>query len=185
MRSGTRCECEGDIETPIEEEPMKRFFTILVTLLTVVASQTHAQQPTSQQLPMMHMAGILGLVETIPLPGDGYMDHLAADVKGQRLFISGEAAKSLLSVDLRAGKMIHETKGLADMPKKSFYLPDTDEIWLELANSSVVAISGKTYDVTKTVKLSGFGDPNRGADNGAYDPANHFLYACVEVFEDF
>src|SRR5258706_9058150 len=134
---------------------------------------------------MTHMSGILRLVETIPLPGDGYMDHLAADVKGQRLFISGEAAKSLLSVDLRNGKLIHETKGLADMPKKSFYLPDSDEIWLELTNSSVIAISGSTYEITKTVKLSGFSDPNRGADNGAYGPSKDLIYACVEVFENF
>ena len=91
---------------------MKRILAILVTLLTGVALPAHAQQSVSQQLPMMHMAGILGLVETVPLPGDGYMDHLAADVKGQRLFISGEAAKSLITVDLRAGKVIHETKGL-------------------------------------------------------------------------
>src|SRR6202521_1584202 len=134
---------------------------------------------------MMHMSGILGLVETIPLPGDGYMDHLAADVKGQRLFISGEAAKSLITVDLRAGKVIHETKGLSAMPKKPFYLPETDEVWMTLTDSTVVAISGTTYEVTKTVKLSGYGDPNRGADNAAYDPATHLIYAGVEVFEDF
>jgi len=134
---------------------------------------------------MTHISGLLRLVETIPLPGDGYMDHVAADVKGQRLFISGEAAKSLLAVDLRAGKLIGETQGLADMPKRSFYLPESDEVWLALANSSVVAISGTTYKVTKTVKLSGFGDPNRGADNGVYDPAMHLMYICVEVFEDF
>src|SRR3979409_1942082 len=164
---------------------MKRFFAILVTLLTLVASQAGAEEATSQQLPMMHMAGILGLVETIPLPGDGYMDHLAADVKGQRVFISGEAAKSLITVDLRAGKVIHETKGLSAMPKKPFYLPDTNEIWATLTDSSVVAISGATYEVTKTVKLSGYGDPNRGADNAAYDPAAHLIYAGVEVFEDF
>src|SRR3979409_2065918 len=164
---------------------MKRFFAILVTLLTLVASQAGAEEATSQQLPMMHMAGILGLVETIPLPGDGYMDHLAADVKGQRVFISGEAAKSLITVDLRAGKVIHETKGLSAMPKKPFYLPDTNEIWATLTDSSVVAISGATYEVTKTVKLSGYGDPNRGADNAAYDPAAHLIYAGVQVFEDF
>jgi len=35
------------------------------------------------------------------------------------------------------------------------------------------------------VKLSGFGDPNRGADNAAYDLATHLIYAGVEVFEDF
>src|SRR4030081_220802 len=119
---------------------MKRFFASLVTLLTLVVTQAQAQQSTSQQLPMMHMAGILGLVETIPLPGDGYMDHLAADVKGQRLFISGEASKSLIAVDLRAGKVIHVTKGLSAMPKKPFYLPDTNEIWVTLTDSTVAAI---------------------------------------------
>ena len=164
---------------------MNRFLAILVTLLAAFASKANGQQSTSQQLPMMHMSGILGLVETIPLPGDGYMDHLTADVKGQRLFISGEAAKSLMTVDLRAGKVIHETKGLSAMPKKPFYLSDTNEVWMTLTDSTVVAISGATYEVTKTVKLSGYGDPNRGADNAAYDPAAHLIYAGVEVFEDF
>ena len=164
---------------------MNRFLANLLALLTVFVSKARAQYSTNQQLPMTHMSGLLDLVETIPLPGDGYMDHLAADVQGQRIFISGEAAKSLLSVDLRGGKVIHVTSELPDMPKKSFYLPETDEIWLELANSSVVAVSGTSYGVTKTVKLSGFGDPNKGADNGAYDPASHLIYACVEVFENF
>jgi len=163
---------------------MKWFFAILVTLFAVVGL-AQAQQSASQQLPMMHMAGILRLVETIPLPGDGYMDHLAADVKGQRLFISGEAAKSLITVDLRAGKVIHETKGLSAMPKKPVYLPESNEVWVTLTDSSVVAISGATYEVTKTVQLSGYGDPNRGADNAAYDPSTHLIYAGVEVFEDF
>src|ERR1700738_3119235 len=113
---------------------MKKLLAILFISSVLFAAKAQAQYTTGQQLPMTHMSGLLRLVETIPLPGDGYMDHLAADVKGQRLFISGEAAKSLISVDLRAGKLIHETKGLADMPKKSFYFPDSDEVWLELAN---------------------------------------------------
>ncbi len=164
---------------------MKKLLAILVTVLTAFVSKAQGQDSMSQQLPMMHMAGILGLVETIPLPGDGYMDHLAVDVQGQRLFVSGEAAKSLIIVDLRAGKVIHETKGLSAMPKKPFYLPETDEVWTTLTDSSVVAISGSTYEVVKTVKLSGYGDPNRGADNAAYDPASHLIYAGVEVFENF
>ena len=164
---------------------MKRFLAILVTVTMAFVWKAQGQGSMNQQLPMTHMAGILGLVETIPLPGDGYMDHLAIDVKGQRLFVSGEAAKSLIVVDLRAGKVIHETKGLSAMPKKPFYLPDTDEVWTTLTDSSVVAISGSTYEVIKTVKLSGYGDPNRGADNAAYDPANHLIYAGVEVFENF
>src|SRR5258708_11800190 len=103
MTPAWRCEVENRIPTGREE--MKRFLAILVTLLTAFVSKAQGQESMSQQLPMMHMAGILGLVETIPLPGDGYMDHLAVDVKGQRLFVSGEAAKSLIGVDLRAGQV--------------------------------------------------------------------------------
>jgi hypothetical protein len=169
----------------VRRQDVKRFLAILVILLTSFVSKAWGQHSTGQQTPMMHMTGLLGLVETIPLPGDGYMDHLTIDVKGQRIFISGEAAKSLIAVDLRAGKVIHETKGLSAMPKKPFYLPETDEVWATLTDSSVVAISGSTYEVTKTVKLSGYGDPNKGADNASYDPATHLLYAGVEVFEDF
>src|SRR6266481_2388281 len=126
---------------------MKRFLTILMTLSTVFILRAQAQ--SKSQRPMEHMSGLLRLVETIPLPGDGYMDHLTVDLKGQRLFISGEAAKSLLVVDLRAGKMIHETKGLSAMPKKPFYLPDTNEVWVTLTDSSVAVISGTTYEITK------------------------------------
>src|SRR5258706_7181415 len=142
-------------------EKMKRFLAILVTVTMAFVWKAQGQGSMNQQLPMTHMVGILGLVETIPLPGDGYMDHLAIDVKGQRLFVSGEAAKSLIVVDLRAGKVTHETKGLSAMPKKPFYLADTDEVWTSLTDSSVVAISGSTYEVIKTVKLSGRSEERR------------------------
>src|ERR1700730_834510 len=132
---------------------MKRILALFVTVLTVFIPKAQGQQ--SQQLPMMHMSGLLGLAEIIPLPGDGYMDHLTVDVKGQRLFISGEAEKSLITVDLRAGKVVHVTPGLSAMPKRPFFIPETNEIWATLANSSVVAISGTTYQVAKTVKLAG------------------------------
>src|SRR4030081_2372574 len=164
---------------------MKRIFALLVTFLAVFVLAAHGQYTTGQQLPLAHMSGVLALVETIPLPGDGYMDHLAADVKGQRMFISGEAAKSLITVDLRAGKVIHETKGLSAMPKKPFYLRESNEVWVTLTDNTVIAVSADTYEVTKTIQLSAYGFPNRGADNAAYDPATHLLYAGVEVFENF
>jgi len=162
---------------------MKTHIALLMTLVMVFVLMAQAQ--SKSQRPMEHMSGLLRLAETIPLPGDGYMDHLTIDLKGQRLFISGEAAKSLITVDLRAGKVVHETKELPAMPKKPFYLPETNEIWVTLTDSTVAAISGTTYEVTKTVALSGYGDPNRGADNAAYDAAAHLIYAGVEVFEDF
>src|SRR6202047_708885 len=83
---------------PGRREEMKRLLVVLAVLLTAFVAKAQAQQ-----LPMLHMSGLLGLVETIPLPGDGYMDRLAADVPGQRLFICGGAAKSLIGVGLREG----------------------------------------------------------------------------------
>lgn len=157
-------------------------WSTLFAFVIVVSAGAQQSSPRPPQMPMMHMSGLLRLAETIPLPTDGYMDHLAADAKGQRLFIAGEAAKSLLVVDLRAGKVIHETKGLPAMPKKLFYLPDANEIWLNLTDSSVIAISGTTYEVTKTVKLPAYGNPDKGGDNAAYDPGTHLFYAAVEVF---
>jgi len=72
---------------------------------------------------MQTMSGLLNLAQTIPLPTEGYMDHMTVDIKGQRLFLCGENSYSLVVVDLRAGKVIHVTKGLPAMPKKPFYLP--------------------------------------------------------------
>src|ERR1700674_1221888 len=139
---------------------MRRSLVVLVTLLTIFVLK--AQGQSKSQRPMEHMSGLLRLVETIPLPGDGYMDHLTVDVNGQRLFISGEAAKSLLAEALRAGKMIHEPKGLSAMPKKPFYLPDTNEVWVTMTDSTAVAISGTTYEVIKTVALSEHDNQKRG-----------------------
>jgi DNA-binding beta-propeller fold protein YncE len=68
------------------------------------------------------------------------------------------------------------------MPKKVFYLPDTNEAWFTLTDSSVMAISGAGYDVTKIVKLLAYGNPEKGGDNAAYDPGTHLFYAAVEVF---
>ena len=56
---------------------MKRFFAILAGLMALFVSMAQAQ--SKSQRPMEHMSGLLQLVETIPLPVDGYMDHLTAD----------------------------------------------------------------------------------------------------------
>src|SRR6266566_9541199 len=152
---------------------MKAYLAMLLTLCTVFVSNAQGQT-----LPMQTMSGLLDLVQTIPLPTEGYMDHMTVDVKGQRLFLCGENSYSLVVVDLHAGKVIHVTKGLPAMPKKPFYLPDSDEVWLSLTDASVIAISGTTYEITKIVKLAEYGNPQRGADNAAYDPSTHLFYAA-------
>ena len=149
--------------------------TILLALSTAWVSSVLAQS-----MPMQTMSGLLRLVRTSPLPSEGYMDHMTVDVNGQRLFICGEANKSLIVVDLRSGKVIHETKGLGGNPRKPFYLAESNEVWTDLGDNTVVAISGTTYQVTKTVALTGGrGNPTREPDSAAYDPARHLYYAAV------
>jgi hypothetical protein len=60
------------------------------------------------------------------------------DVKGQRLFIAGEANKSLVTVDLHAGKVIQETRGLGGNPRRPLYVPETNEIWTNHGDNTVI-----------------------------------------------
>lgn len=160
---------------------MKIYVATLSALLTVfVVPNAVGQEKYDKQLPMVHMAGLLRLVETIPLPTEGYMDHLTVDLKNQHLFLSGENNKSFVVVDLRAGKVIHETKGLGGNPRKPFFDSKTNLIWVDLGDNTVVGIDASSYEVTKTVELSGGkGAAKRTPDNAAYDPARSLYYAGV------
>src|ERR1041384_6302601 len=52
-------------------------------------------------------AGTLHLVQTIPLGGvEGRIDHMAIDIKGQRLFVAALGNNSVEVLDLRAGKRV-------------------------------------------------------------------------------
>ena len=159
---------------------MKTYVPALLALLIVCVVSKAVGQEKRKQLPMVRMAGLLRLVETIPLPTEGYMDHLTADLKNQHLFISGENNKSFVVVDMSAGKVIHETKGLGGNPRKPFFDPKTNQIWVDLGDNTIVSIDANTYEVTKTVELSGGkGAAKRTPDNAAYDPARGLYYAGV------
>src|ERR1700674_3341699 len=109
---------------------MKTYLAIALTFCALFVASAPAQS-----VPLQTMSGLLRLVQTSPLPTEGYMDHMAVDVKGQRLFLSGEANKSLVVVDLKTGNVIKEVKGLGGPPRKPFYLPDTNEIWFHLGDN--------------------------------------------------
>jgi DNA-binding beta-propeller fold protein YncE len=120
------------------------------------------------------------LVQTIALPNvEGYFDHMAADIKGQRLFLPGEHQRTIEVVDLRAGKVIHTITGFGGDPRKTLYLPETNEIWVDDGDATVKAFSGVSYELVKNIPLSGHEldqDSRRVPDNGAYDPIAHLFY---------
>src|SRR5437660_12766361 len=101
---------------------MKTYLAIVSALCLALVPMMQGQQSPAPAppplMPMVTRSGLLTLIQTIPLPTEGYMDHITADAKGQRLFIAAEANKSLITVDLRAGKVSHETKGLGGHRRK-------------------------------------------------------------------
>jgi DNA-binding beta-propeller fold protein YncE len=158
---------------------MKTYVAALLALLAVFGVSRAAGQEKRGQLPMVHMAGLLKLVETIPLPTFGWMDHLTVDLKNQHLFISGENSKNFVTVDLRAGTVLHTT-ALSGNPRKPFFDPKLNEVWVDLNDNTLVAIDATTFEVAKTVEFTGGkGAAKRDPDNGAYDYARELYYSGV------
>ncbi|MCU1239459.1 MAG: hypothetical protein JWO71_185 [Candidatus Acidoferrum typicum] len=151
------------------------FFVSLWTLCTVFAPQSQAQStaPTDTKAP-------LRLVQVIPLPSvEGYFDHMAVDMKGQRLFVPGEHQRTIEVIDLRSGKDIHTISGFGGDPRKTIYLPQTNEIWVDDGDATVKAFSGETYQLVRNIPLSGHDldkDSRRVPDNGVYDPTTGLFY---------
>jgi DNA-binding beta-propeller fold protein YncE len=166
-----------------DDKGMKHFIVSLLALLTVFgASRVAGQEKYNKQLPMTHMKGLLQLVETIPLPLDGWIDHLTVDLKQQHLFISGENSKKVVVVDLRAGQVIHEVKDLGGNPRKPFFDARNNLVWVDVGNNTLAGIDATTFAVTKRVEFTGGKDnPSKDPDNGAFDAARGLYYSAIDT----
>lgn len=145
-----------------------RFIEPVLLVLAMVAASA-AQQ---SNLP-------LRLIQSIPLANvEGYFDHPAIDIKGQRLFVPGEYQETIEVVDLRAGKDIHSITGLGGHPRKIVYVPESNEIWVDLGSGACKVFSADSYALVKTIPLNPDSPPsaNREPDNGIYDAAAHRIY---------
>ena len=159
---------------------MKIHATAFLILLTLFGVSNATGQEKRKQLPMEHMSGLLRLTETIPLPTDGWMDHMAVDLRNQHLFISGEYSKNFVVVDLHTGKVIHVTTGLGGAPRRPFFDPKLNQVWVDLGDNTLVAIDATTFEIVKTVEMTGGkGAAKRDPDNGAYDYARSLYYSGV------
>src|ERR1700730_11468691 len=163
---------------------MKIYAAVALILCAIVVLRTRAQQSkeyVNRQAPAEHMAGLLKLVETIPLPTEGYMDHLSYDLKNQHLFLSAENNKEVVVIDMKAGKVIQRTK-VGGNPRKPFFDPNTNELWVDLGDNTVVALNGSTFEIAKTIELTGGKNaPGRDPDNAAFDAAKGLYYVGVRT----
>ena len=113
----------------------------------------------------------LVLEKTIPLEKvNGRIDHMAADVSGQRLFVAALGNNTVEVVDLKAGKKIQSLPGFAE-PQGIVYVPESDRIFVANGSDGTCRIlDGHTFKTIAPVEL---GDD---ADNVRYDEKTKRIY---------
>ncbi len=106
----------------------------------------------------------LELVRTIPMPGvEGRIDHMAADIDGQRLFVAALGNNTLEVLDVKQGKRLHTITGLCE-PQGVAYLPHAGRIVVANGNDgSCRFFDSHTYQLTVQI------DCKEDADNVRYD----------------
>ncbi len=108
----------------------------------------------------------------IPLPGvQGRIDHLSADVKGQRLFVAALGNNTVEVIDLKAGKVSNSIKGFR-APQGIVYDGVSNRLIVASRDDGTVKIlDGTSFSVVATINK--FGD----ADNVRFDPAAKMILA--------
>jgi DNA-binding beta-propeller fold protein YncE len=139
---------------------MKSFCNIFLIGLMAFAVKTEAQDATP-----------LRLVQTIPLPNvEGRIDHMAVDLKGQRLFIAALGNNTAEVLDLRTGKRIRTITGLHE-PQGVGFVPDFNKIFVANGKGGACDIfDAASFKLVKSVKFSD------DADNIRYDAAARRVY---------
>jgi len=82
----------------------------------------------------------LKLEQTIPMPKvKGRLDHMYADVKGQRLFVAGLENGSVEVIDLRAGKWSKSIPGFKK-PQGIWYVPELNRLFVASGDDGMLRI---------------------------------------------
>src|SRR4030095_5634762 len=139
---------------------MKLLWNTFLMGLTSLIVNAHAGEPTP-----------LRLVQTIPLPNvEGRIDHMAVDLKDQRLFIAALGNNTVEVLDLRAGTRIRSITGLHE-PQGVGFIPEFNKIFIANGKSGACDVfDASSFKLIKTVKFSD------DADNIRSDAAPRRVY---------
>ncbi len=113
----------------------------------------------------------LRLAGTVPLSNvEGRIDHMALDVKGQRLFVAALGNNSLEVIDVKNDKDVHSISGLRE-PQGIAYVASLNRIYVaNRADGSLRVFDGASYQLLKTIL---YGDD---ADNVRYDARENRIW---------
>jgi hypothetical protein len=115
---------------------------------------------------------VLHLDREISLPGvEGRIDHLSADIAGQRVFVAALGNGTVEVVDLGQNKRSGEIKGLKE-PQGVAYVPASGTIYVASGGDGVIrSYDGRTLKPLKSVALG------EDADNLRYDAVHKQILA--------
>ena len=134
------------------------------TAITIVTG-AHASASAGHEPP-------LKLDRTITLPGTvkGHFDHLIVDLKTDRLFVTPEDFHAVLVIDLPAGRVVHEVRGI-DRPHAILFRSDIGKLYVtDGEDGSVKVFDANTYHLEHRIGLL------KDADSIGYDSATKYLY---------
>jgi hypothetical protein len=137
-----------------------------VLFLTISELKSEAMQQTSGERIFP-----LQLEEQIPAPHvAGRLDHMTADVKRKRVFVSALGNNTVEVVDTFAGKVIRSIEGASE-PQGPLYVADVDKLYVASADDGKVNVyDGATYTLRKSIEIGE--DP----DNMRYDPTTKRVF---------
>ena len=110
-------------------KPMKKLPLVLLIALTACGC-AYQLNSTSQPDETSQAGGTSTLeqVQAIQLPNvEGRIDHMALDAQGGRLFVAALGNNTMEVIDLKAGKVTDEIKGLKE-PQGVAYVPEDNKL---------------------------------------------------------
>ncbi len=150
----------------------RRLLDWAVLSLTLALIAEHGQRAfAADVVPSLKPAGSLELMNTIPLPQlHGSFNHLSADAKRGRFYVTAPGEKKVAVVDLKAGKV---ARVLTDVPASAAnFLADLDVVCLS-GGGGVTFLNGESLTPIGKVDL------HSAVDELQYDATEQRLYAGV------
>ena len=137
----------------------------------------YGKQLSAKALPSSSSSSF-SLIQTIAIPNvNGRIDHMAIDIKSQRLFVAEIENNSLDVIDLKAAKRVHSISSnnnvdLLNEPQSVLYIPELNRIFISNGQDGTVDVfDAKSFSLIKKIKL-----PSDDADNMRYDPNSKLVY---------
>jgi WD40 repeat protein len=134
----------------------------------------YSKQLSAKALPA---SSSFNLVQTIVIPNvNGRIDHMAIDIRNQKLFVAELENNSLDIIDLKAGKRTHTVSnnkpGLLNEPQSVLLIPELNRIFVSNGQDGTVDVfDAKSFILIKKIKL-----PSDDADNMRYDSSSRLVY---------